>query len=83
MPSGSPTTESKMACIDPDGTLTVTATVLLEKLSVQSLPEMEISMALGVPLFMLRANLREMAGLGFIREEDDLYHITEEGRAKL
>jgi len=72
-----------MGCIDPDGTLTVTATVLLEKLSVQPLPQMEISMALRVPLFMLRANLREMAELGLIREEDGLHYITEEGQAKL
>ena len=72
-----------MGCIDPDGTLTVTATLLLENLAVQPLPIMEISMLLKVPLFMVRGSLRELAELGLIQEKDDLYHITEEGRGKL
>jgi len=72
-----------MGCIDPDGTLTVTATVLLKKLSDGPLPPEEIMVLLKVPLFMLRGNLRELAELGLVREEEGSYHITEEGRAKL
>ena len=62
---------------------TVTATVLLEKLSDGPLPPEEIMVLLKVPLFMLRGNLRELAELGLVREEEGSYHITEEGREKI
>jgi len=72
-----------MGCIEPDGTLTVTATVLLEKLTETPLRLTEIAVLLKVPGFMVRANLRELGGLGLIREEDGRYFITEAGRERL
>lgn len=72
-----------MGCIEPDGTLTVTATVLLENLCKGPLPLREISMVLKVPGFMVRANLRELVDVGLIREEEELYYITERGKDRL
>jgi len=71
-----------MGCIDPDGTLNVTAILLLKNLSVQPLSPMEITQVVGVPLFMVRGSLRELAELGLIQAREGLYHITDEGRAK-
>ena len=75
--------EVDVGCIDPDGTLTITATALLKKLCDGPLPPEEIMVLLRVPLFLLRGNLRELAELGLVREEDGWYHITEEGRGKM
>lgn len=72
-----------MACIDPDGTLTITAKFLLKELAKQPLPPEEIAKALGEPLFKIRGNLREIMGAGFIREADGVFHLTEAGREKL
>ncbi len=72
-----------MACIDPDGFLTVTATFLLRNLAEQSLPPEDIARRLGEPLFKVRGNLREMAEAGLIQEEGGLYGLTEEGRSKI
>lgn len=72
-----------MACIEPDGTLTVTARVLLEDLIRTPLRMTEITVLLKVPGFMARANLRELQESGLIREEAGRYHITEAGRERL
>jgi predicted transcriptional regulator len=75
--------ENVMACIDPDGFLTITAIFLLRNLAEQSLPPEEIAKRLGEPVFKVRANLREMLEAGLIQEEGGLYHLTEEGRSKI
>ncbi|MGW8265385.1 MAG: hypothetical protein ACWGSQ_03405 [Longimicrobiales bacterium] len=72
-----------MGCIEPDGTLTVTATVLLEELTRNPLRMTEITVLLKVPGFMVRANLRELEERGLIREDDGRYLITETGRERL
>ena len=72
-----------MGCIEPDGTLTVTARVLLENLAETPLRLPDITVLLRVPGFMVRANLRELKEAGWIREEEGRFHITEEGRGKL
>jgi predicted transcriptional regulator len=72
-----------MACIDPDGTLTVTGKFLLMSLADGPLPVEEVAAKLKIPLFRARGSIREMAEAGVIREEDGLLHLTEEGRAKL
>jgi len=72
-----------MGCIEPDGTLTVTARVLLEELTRAPLRLTEITVLLRVPGFMVRANLRELQESGLIREEEGRYCITEAGREKL
>ena len=72
-----------MACIDPDGVLTVTATFVLKNLREQPLPPEDIAKRLGAPLFKVRGNLREMSDAGLIVEEGGLYTLTEEGRGKI
>jgi predicted transcriptional regulator len=72
-----------MACIDADGTLTITAKFLLKSLAESPLPPEEIARALGEPLFKVRGNLREMREAGLIDEEGGRFFLTEEGKGKL
>jgi predicted transcriptional regulator len=72
-----------MACIDPDGTLTITAKFLLRELNKQPLPPEDIAKALGEPLFRIRGNLRELREAGIIDEEGGRFHLTEVGKGKL
>ena len=72
-----------MACIDPDGTLTVTGKFLLMSLVDGPLPAEEIAAKMKIPLFRARGSIREMAEAGVIREEGGHLHLTAEGRAKL
>jgi len=72
-----------MACIDPDGTLTITAKFLLKQLNQEPLPPEDIAKALGEPLFKVRGNLREIMGAGLIGEEDGLFHLTELGKERI
>lgn len=72
-----------MACIDPDGTLTITGKFLLKSLAEAPLPPEEIARRLGEPLFKVRGNLREMREAGLIDEDGGNFHLTDEGRAKI
>lgn len=72
-----------MACIDADGTLTLTGKFLLKELDKTPLSPQEIAKAIGEPVFKVRGSLRELDGAGFIKENDGIFQITEEGRAKL
>ena len=72
-----------MACIQPDGTLSVTATVLLEGLTDGPMILTEITKLLRVPGFMVRANLRELVEAGLIRQDGEAYRITDEGRTRV
>ncbi len=72
-----------MACMDADGTLTLTGKFLLKELNKQPLPPQEIAKAIGEPVFKVRGSLRELAGAGLIEEDDGLFQITDEGRGKL
>ena len=72
-----------MACIDPDGFLTLTAKFLLKSLSKGPLTPEEIAKSLGEPLFKTRGNLREMAQEGYIEEKDGQFFLTDKGRENL
>jgi predicted transcriptional regulator len=72
-----------MGCIEPDGSLSVTARVLLEKLAETPLHMTEITVLLKVPGFMVRANLREMEEAGLVRNSAGRYEITDGGRGRL
>jgi predicted transcriptional regulator len=72
-----------MGCIDSDGSLTVTAVTLLKALAQGPLLLTEITVLLKVPGFMARGNLRELETAGLIRREEERFHITAEGRARL
>jgi predicted transcriptional regulator len=72
-----------MACIESDGTLTLSGTRLIKSLAEQPMSPEEIAKAVREPIFKVRGNLRELAGAELIREEGGLYHLTDEGRRKL
>ena len=72
-----------MACIDPDGTVTITAKFMLKQLDKGPLPPEDIAKALGEPIFKVRGSLREMKEADLILEKDGVFHITDLGREKV
>lgn len=73
-----------MACIDPDGTVTITAKFVLKELNKGPLQPQDVARALGEPLFKVRGSLREMKEADLILEQEDgSFSITDVGRAKL
>ena len=72
-----------MACIDPDGTLTITGKFVLKSLAEGPLPPEEVARRLGEPLFKVRGNLREIMEAGLIDVEGGLFSLTEEGRGRI
>jgi predicted transcriptional regulator len=71
-----------MACINPDGTITPTAKVVLQALQV-SMTAQELSENLKIPLFRIRGSIREMVEAGLVKAEGDAYIITDQGRARI
>jgi len=71
-----------MACVNPDGTISPSASALLKILE-EPLSPGEIAGKLGQPLFRVRISLREMTEAGFIEQKEDKYAITEAGREKI
>jgi predicted transcriptional regulator len=69
-------------CVNPDGTLTDSAKLLLRFLEKPVTPE-EIANRLGHPLFWVRASLRELVGVDLVRVEGEQYVVTERGAARL
>jgi predicted transcriptional regulator len=72
-----------VACIDSTGSLTITAKFLIRELGKNPLPPQDIAQSLGEPLFRIRGNLRELTEAGFIREEDGMFHLTDQGKEHL
>ena len=72
-----------MGCIDPDGTLTLTAKFLIKTLGEGPLPPEDIAKVMGEPIFRVRGNLRELTQADLIKEEGGLYSLTHEGRERL
>jgi predicted transcriptional regulator len=72
-----------MGCIDPDGTLTLTAKFLIKTLAEGPLPPEDIAKVMSEPIFRVRGNLRELTQANLIQEEGGLYSLTDEGREKL
>jgi predicted transcriptional regulator len=71
-----------MPCIGPDGTLTETAKALLKFAEHPAAPE-DIAARLGLPLFLVRASLRELVGADLLRAAGGKYSTTEQGKKKL
>jgi predicted transcriptional regulator len=71
-----------MACVNADGTITPMAKSLLQALGNPLTPE-EAAALIGVPLFRIRASLRELQAAGFVKDEGGRYRLTEQGRAKI
>ena len=71
-----------MACINPDGTLSVVAYRVLSALTRPSKPE-ALARAAGVPLYRVRSTLRETGAAGLIAPVDGGYVLTDKGREVL
>lgn len=67
-----------MACINPDGTLTPTANLVL-KTTNHPITAAEIAQAAGLPLYQVRSSLRELVASGLLKEENETYNLTEKG----
>jgi len=71
-----------MACVNPDGTITASATAILTALRSATTAEQVASLT-GLPLFRVRSALRELLGAGLVVMEDGAYRLTEAGRARI
>lgn len=71
-----------MACINPDGTLTPSAKVVLSALSSPVALE-EVAKSTQLPLFRIRSSIREMLEAGLVEKEEGKYAATELGREKI
>jgi predicted transcriptional regulator len=64
-----------MPCFNPDGTLTVVAKKIITALETPGL-ETEIAEKVGLPLYRVRSNLRELIEFDLVREENGVYSLT-------
>ncbi|MGC8816232.1 MAG: hypothetical protein ACP5PX_00200 [Candidatus Hadarchaeum sp.] len=68
-----------MACISPDGKPTESGRKILLALAESRTPE-EVAKETNLPLFRVRAGLRELVEAGLVREEQGKYLLTDSGR---
>jgi predicted transcriptional regulator len=71
-----------MACINVDGTLVASARTLLVNL-VEPRSAEEASARTGLPLYRVRASLREFLQAGLVVEANGTYLLTDVGRKRL
>ncbi|MEA4907086.1 MAG: hypothetical protein GYA17_14670 [Chloroflexi bacterium] len=71
-----------MACTNPDGSLTLIATQVLEAAQ-DPLTAQEIAAQMSLPLYRVRSNLRELTTAGLLSESDGKYRRTPLGQSKL
>lgn len=71
-----------MACINPDGTLSVVAHRVLSALT-RPLSAEALATASGFPLYRVRGTLRETGAAGLIELVDGGYRLTDKGREVL
>lgn len=71
-----------MACINPDGTLTLVAQAVLTSLDPPRTIE-DAAATAGFPLYRVRATFRETQAAGLIEAHDDRYGLTDKGREVL
>ena len=71
-----------MACVNPDGSISESARVLLKAADSPGTPE-EIGKKIGQPLFKIRSSLRELHDAGFVAEKDGKYSATDAGKKML
>lgn len=70
-----------MACVNPDGSVTASAKLMLDLLREPRTAEDAAAQA-GMPLFKVRSSLREMVESGLVEMVGDQYRSTESGLAK-
>lgn len=70
-----------MACINPDGTVTPSASKIL-RAALSPLTPPQIADATGLPLYRIRSSLRELVQAALLRENGEVYTVTEAGRTR-
>lgn len=71
-----------MACVNPDGSISGVARKVLASL-VESGDVAAAAAAAGLPVYRVRASLRELVQAGFVEEGDDGWTVTDTGRSVL
>jgi predicted transcriptional regulator len=71
-----------MACINPDGTLTVVAQRVLSALT-RPLTPAALAAAAGFPLYRVRGTLRETGQAGLVTETPEGFVLTDKGHEVL
>jgi predicted transcriptional regulator len=71
-----------MACVNTDGTLTGPAREVLQLAGEPIGPE-SIAQSSGVPLYRVRASLRELVEAELLTDHEGAYTVTEAGRQRL
>lgn len=72
-----------MACLNPDGTLTAIARTVLGAVEGGIGEEEALAQAAGIPLWRLRASLREIGAVGLITAQGGGHMLTDKGREVL
>ena len=67
-----------MACINPDGTLSAVAMLMLDYLS-EPRTEVDIVHRAAQPVYRIRASLRELADSGMVELKENHWKITAKG----
>ncbi len=71
-----------MACINADGSLTPIAQKVLNAILEPAIP-MQIQQISGLPIYRVRASLRELMDLGLVQQNGENYQTTELGKTYL
>lgn len=71
-----------MACVDPEGNLSSVAKKVLELVDEGGGPP-QIAEAAGVPLYRVRASLRELVQAGLLVDDGGRLGLTDAGRAAI
>jgi predicted transcriptional regulator len=71
-----------MACVNNQGELSDSARRMLTALEVPATPE-DVAARTELPLFRIRAGLREMVEAGLVELKDGVYTSTQRGRTLL
>lgn len=71
-----------MGCVTPDGKPTESGRKILASIKDHGLPE-EIAKETKLPLFRVRSGLRDLSEVGYVKEEQGKYNLTDAGRKAL
>jgi len=71
-----------MACVNPDGTVSESATAILKAIQSPLTPE-QIAQATSLPLFRIRSGLREMMEAELAVEREGYFEISSSGKVKI
>ena len=71
-----------MACINPDGTLSVAAEKIMASMQQPTTLE-DVAQQTGLPLYRIRSSVREIVQAGLVLEEDGQHTLTEAGMERI